>query len=247
MNNKYILYIFILIFGFLFGVIFQKQCINQEHFDNNTIDLQAIHSKIKLIHGSLMEEYSQQLLSAKYIKPTDTVLELGGNFGRNSCTIATILNDSRNMLVIESDSHNCNLLRENRDHNKLKFHIEDCAISKVNLYQKDWTTKPIEEISDIENWKQINTKSWEAIKNKYNIEFNTLVADCEGALYYIMKENPDFLKTFKKIIIENDFNDIKHKQFVDNEFKKHNLERVYHEQGGWGPCYDFFYEVWMKK
>jgi FkbM family methyltransferase len=253
MNNKYILYIFILIFGFLFSVIFQKQCINQENFhnknfDNNTIDLQAIHSKIKLIHGSLMEEYPEQLLSVKYIKPTDIVLEIGGNFGRNSCTIATILNDSSNMLVIESDSDNSNLLRENRDHNKLNFHIEDCAISKVDLYQKGWTTKPIEEIeiSDIENWKQINTKSWKEIKNKYNVEFNTLVADCEGALYYIMKENPDFLQTFNKIIIENDFNDIKHKQFVDNEFKKYNLERVYHEQGGWGPCYDFFYEVWIK-
>jgi hypothetical protein len=61
-----------------------------------------------------------------------------------------------------------------------------------------------------------------------------------------MKENPDFLQTFKKIIIENDFNDIEHKEFVDNEFKKLHFERVYHEQGGWGPCSDFFYEVWIK-
>jgi hypothetical protein len=78
------------------------------------------------------------------------------------------------------------------------------------------------------------------------MEFNTLVADCEGALYYIMKENPDFLQTFNKIIIENDFNDIEHKEFIDNEFKKHNLKRIHHEQGGWGPCSDFFYEVWIK-
>ena len=235
----------------MFGVIFQKQCINQENFDNNfdnnTIDLQAIHSKIQLIHGSLMEEYPEQLLSVKYIKPTDTVLEIGGNFGRNSCTIATILNGSSNMLVIESDSDNSILLRENRDHNKLNFHIEDCAISKVDLYQKGWITKPIEEISDIENLKKINTKSWTEIKNKYNMEFNTLVADCEGALYYIMKETPDFLQTFNKIIIENDFNDIEHKQFVDNELKKHNFERNHYEQGGWRPCHDFFYEVWTKK
>jgi hypothetical protein len=61
-----------------------------------------------------------------------------------------------------------------------------------------------------------------------------------------MKENPDFLQTFNKIIIENDFNDIEHKEFVDNEFKKHNFERINHEQGGWGACSDFFYEVWQK-
>ena len=205
-----------------------------------------IHSKIRLIHGSLQEEYPEQLLSVKYIKPTDTVLEIGGNVGRNSCVIATILNDSRNLLVIESDSDNSNLLRENRDHNNLKFHIENSAISKVDLYQKDWVTKPIDEISDIENWKQINTKSWKEIKNKYNIKFNTLVADCEGALYYIIKENPDFLQTFNKIIIENDFDDIEQKKFVDNEFKKHNLKRVYYEKGPWGPCADFFFEVWIK-
>lgn len=246
--NKYILYIFILIFGFLFGVIFQKQyvIVNQENFDDRMIDLQAIHSKIILIHGSLMEEYPEQLLSVKYIKSTDTVLEIGGNVGRNSCTIATILNDSHNLLVIESDTDNSKLLRENRDNNNLNFHIEDCAISKVDLYQKEWFTKPIEEINDIENWKKINTKSWEEVKNKYNMEFNTLVADCEGALYYIIKENPDFLQTFNKIIIENDFNDIEHKEFIDNEFKKHNLKRIHHEQGGWGPCSDFFYEVWIK-
>ena len=81
MNNKYILYLFILIIGFLLGIIFQKQCVyyNQENFDDNMIDLNTIHSKIILIHGSLMEEYPEQLLSVKYIKPTDKVLEIGGS------------------------------------------------------------------------------------------------------------------------------------------------------------------------
>ena len=224
-------------------------------------DLNNIHNKIILIHGSLEEEYPEQLLSVKYIKPTDIVLEIGGNVGRNSCTIGTILNDSKNLLVIESDPNNSILLKENRDNNKLNFLIEESAISNVDLYQKDWITKPLNEINDIENWKKINTKSWNEIKNKYNMNFNTLVVDCEGALYYIIKENPDFVEKFNKIIIENDFNDIEHKKFVDNNFKKYNFERIYFE----GPeriYYEniidykgssitvkqtsFFYEVWVK-
>jgi three-Cys-motif partner protein len=58
--------------------------------------------------------------------------------------------------------------------------------------------------NDIEKWKQINTKTWDEIKNKYNMNFNTLVVVCQGALYYIIKENPDFVESFDKIIIENE-------------------------------------------
>ena len=37
-------------------------------------------------------------------------------------------------------------------------------------------------------------------ENKYNnMCFNTLVADCEGALYYILRDEPTFLENFKKI------------------------------------------------
>jgi FkbM family methyltransferase len=206
--------------------------------------LNTLHSKIKLLHGSLMEEYPEQLLAAKYINPGDVVLEIGGNVGRNSCVIATILKDSKNLVVIESDPENSKLLKENRDNNDLNFNIEECAISNVELYQKEWVTKPINEIYDIENWKKVETRTWEEIKNNYNIDFNILVVDCEGALFYILKENPNFLKTFKKIIIENDFVDINHKIFVDKEFIKNNFERVYYEAGGFGRCYQFFYEVW---
>ena len=228
-----------------------KDCKAQSNKDckaqtNKEININDIHKKLTFKHGSLRDEYPEQLLSVKYIKTTDKVLEIGGNIGRNSCVIASLLSDSSNLLVIESDSKNAELLKENRDNNNFNFHIEDSAISKVDLYQKKWVTKPVNEIKDIQNWEKINTKTWEEIKNKYNIDFNVLVADCEGALYYIIKENPDFLQQFNKIIIENDFTDIKHKEFVDNEFKNHSLERIHYQSGGFGPCSKFFYEVWEK-
>ena len=61
--EKNIYYIFLLIIGFLLGVIFQNQCFyyNKENFDNS-LDLNKIHNKIVLMHGSLQEEYTEQLL-----------------------------------------------------------------------------------------------------------------------------------------------------------------------------------------
>ena len=49
------------------------------------------------------------------------------------------------------------------------------------------------------------------------MNFNVLVVDCEGALYYILKDEPEFLNGFETIIIENDFLIITHKEFVNEE------------------------------
>jgi FkbM family methyltransferase len=215
-----------------------------------TNKLSDLHSKLKLNYGNFSEEYPEQEMAVMYIKPNDIVLEIGGNIGRNSCIIASLLNDSKNLVVFESFDTIAAQLKENRDLNNLNFHIENCAISKHELFQKGWETKPRQELEDDHyNWTKIKTSTWSDIKNKYNnMCFNTLVADCEGAMYYILRDEPTFLENFKKIIIENDFfNNFTHKLDVDEEFKKFNFKRVYVRPGGCGPCEDFFYEVWEKQ
>jgi FkbM family methyltransferase len=215
--------------------------------------LKYLHNKLKLNYGNFNIEYDEQLMSVLYIKPENVVLEIGGNIGRNSCIIASLLNDSSNLLVFESDPKNAIKLKKNRNLNNLNFKIEDCAISKTELVQNGWITKSKDLINSNEllNWKKIKTMSWTQIINKYQMEFDTLVADCEGALYYILKDEPNFLKNFKTIIIENDFECIKHKKFVDNEFKRFGFKVVYTKPYIFGifqgmPCYNNFYEVWIK-
>jgi hypothetical protein len=152
-------------------------------------------------------------------------------------------------VVVESDPQIVPVLKENRNINNLNFHIENAAISKTELYQSGWVTKTIDAInsSELVNWSKVPNSTWTDIKIKYDKHvFDTLVADCEGALYYILKEEPEFLENFKKIIIENDFYDVDHKNFVDENFRKFGFQRVYFESGGWGPCLEFFYEVWQK-
>ena len=51
-----------------------------------------------------------------------------------------------------------------------------------------------------------NVKSFtlEDIQKKYEIEFNCLVADCEGFLEQFLRENPDFVKGIDTAIVEYD-------------------------------------------
>src|SRR5205085_5472893 len=126
--------------------------------------LQTIHSKLKLIHGNLSEEYPEQLMSTMYLPADAKVLELGGNVGRNSCVIATILNDSKNLVSVESSKESALLLQDNRDINGLQFHIEPSAISKVPLIQMGWNTIPSE--VDQPGFFRVNTITFDELQKK---------------------------------------------------------------------------------
>ena len=207
--------------------------------------LRNLHKYLRINHGNIADEYPEQLMVINYINENDIVLELGSNIGRNSCIIAQILNkNDKNLVTLECDLNHVKQLTENRNNNNFNFQIEPSALSKKMLIQKGWETI----VSDIllPEYTKVNIIDWSELKNKYNLNFNTLVADCEGALYYILQDEPDMLANFDKIILENDYHDINHKIYVDNIMINNGFKNVYKEAGGWGPCFDFFFEVWQK-
>lgn len=215
-------------------------------FDMRQINnkLQNIHDNLILRHGSLYEELPEQKMTVKYLNGTEKVLELGGNVGRNSLVISSILNDSSNLVSLETDLNIAKQLEENKISNNLNFKIENSALSKRKLIQKGWDTIPSDKL--IEGYEWVNTITLEELNNKYNMNFDTLVIDCEGAFYYILMDMPEILNGINLIIMENDYHDIQHKKYVDIVLSQHNFKRVYFEQGGWGPCYFNFFEVWKK-
>jgi hypothetical protein len=206
--------------------------------------LKKLHSKMTLIHGSFDDEYPEQVMAVMFIKKNDRVLELGGNLGRNSCVIGSLLKNSSNLVVLESDSNIANLLKENRDHNNLLFRIEDSALSKVPLIQSGWNTTPSEIV--IPGYFRVKTISYAHLKKKYNIKFNVLVADCEGALYYIFRDDESILDDIDTAIVENDYTDYSHYEEVKERFLAHGFEAVYTKAGGWPPCDKVFFQVWQK-
>ena len=208
-----------------------------------------IHSKLIVNHGINNIEIPEQLLAIRYLTGNEKVLELGGNIGRNSLTISSILNDSKNLVTLECDKNIARLLRDNRDINKFKFGIEAAALSKRKLICKDWNSKPHDDDEIPKGWTKVETITFDEIEKKYNIQFDTLVIDCEGAFYYILQDMPEVLNNIKLIIIENDFSNISHKKWVDEQLIKNNFNSIHEEYGTeairWFPDgWLSFYQVW---
>ena len=219
--------------------------IKQLHITKQQL-LSAIHSKYQLNYGSFQHEYPEQLMAVTYLTGNEKVLEIGANIGRNSLVIAHILQQSNNnnFVTLECDLNIAKQLTHNRDVNNFGFIIETSALSKRKLIQKGWVTIASDVVLD--GYTPVNTITWDELNAKYNIPFDTLVLDCEGALYYILMDMPEILTNINLIIMENDYYDITHKKFIDNILKEKGFYVDYSETGGWGPCYNNFFEVWKK-
>ena len=131
----------------------------------------------KLFNGSFDEEYEEQLMTMKFLNRDAKVLELGSNIGRNTLTIATILNDINNLVTLESSKIICNCLRYNCDVNNLHVQIENKALSYRKLIQKDWDTIPSDTVLD--GYTSVDTITFEELEEKYKIKFDTIVAILE--------------------------------------------------------------------
>jgi FkbM family methyltransferase len=215
-----------------------------------------IHDNLHLEYGTFRDEFPEQLMVTTYLPETAKVLEIGGNIGRNTLIIGTIINDFKNMVVLESDPGIAKTLQHNLNMNNYNICVEASALSEKRLIQEGWNTRPLNENENIPNgWKEINTITYYSLKKKYNIEFDTLVADCEGALFYILKDTPTILDNINLIIMENDYTVIGNKYFVDNVLRYKGFKRVYVEKleerfARGHPCEcckEFFFEVWKKE
>jgi FkbM family methyltransferase len=217
--------------------------INDYDIDNI---LQNIHSSLNIKYGNFKEEYNEQKMVVRYLTGNEKVLEIGGNIGRNSLIIASILgnNNNNNFVTLESDFDIANLLIENRDLNNFTFHIEPSALSKRKLIQNHWRTVPSDTLKN--GFHFINTITLDELKKKYNIDFDTLVLDCEGAFYYILMDMPEILNNIRLIIMENDYIDMSHKKYVRDTFKKNNFYRDFIDGGNFVYENDNFYEVWKR-
>ena len=211
------------------------------------VKLADIHSHLKLEYGSFNDEYPEQLMSTRYLTGNEKVLEIGGNIGRNTLVISYILSQHQNynFVTLESDVNIAKQLAHNKDINGLNFHIENSALSKRKLIQRGWETMVSDTLLD--GYKEVKTITLTELNEKYNIIFDTLVLDCEGAFYYILMDMPEILDNINLIIMENDYNDITHKNYIDSVLKENNFYVDYVEGGGWGCCYYKFYEVWKRK
>ena len=242
------------------GVATGQHIILDSEFEQNKIahmpeifeKLKRIHSQLDLKYGSFSDEFPEQLMAVRYLTGNEKILELGANIGRNTLVMGHILAQKGNtdLVTLECDSGIAAILEEHRIINKMSFRVENSALSMKKLIQRGWTTV----VSDVllDGFKSVNTITLDQLRAKYNIAFDTLVIDCEGAFYHILKDMPGILDNIKLIITENDYRDVEHKKYIDRVLKENNFRVDYFEKGSQEaldlkfPCYLNFYEVWLR-
>ena len=153
----------------------------------------------------LIVERKEQILAEEYIQADSVVLELGARYGSVSCVINKKLNDKTRQVVVEPDERVWDALEANKKRNGCEFHIIKGFVSNKKLgltNTDDWrgygTTSMEDTSSSIPNY------TLKEIESKYNLKFNTLVADCEGFLGIFFEENPHFYDQLELIIFEKD-------------------------------------------
>lgn len=219
-----------------------------ESIENGKIlkKLQQIQAGLKLDGGTFYDEFPEQLMATRYMTGNEKVLEIGGNIGRNSLVIASILNKvgNSNFVSLESNTEIYKQLLHNKEINRLNFFVENSALSKRRLIQTHWYS----EVSDVvkPGYFPVNIMTYADLLEKYNIQFDTLVLDCEGAFYYILMDMPEILDHVTLIIMENDYHDISQKVYLDSVLIAKNFHADYTEAGGWGPCESCFFQVWKR-
>lgn len=202
---------------------------------------QIVHKDFRDENGNQINtlscEAEEQSLAKKYIESSDVVLELGARYGSVSCAINSKLSCKMNQVSVEPDNRVWDALERNKAVNGCDFNIvkgfissKKLGLTEVDSYEGYGTTSVEEANSSIPSF------TLDQIKEKYNLEFNVLVADCEGFLESFFDENPEFYKKMRLIIFEAD---CPHKCNYD---KVRNLLK----NDGFTEILGGFQNVWMK-
>jgi len=237
MNNNLLIVVLLLIFTIIITIIFTIDTQCTQYFDTNKLSELIYYNEDNSKIDNIANEYTEQEMAIKYIKPDDVVLELGARYGSVTCVISKILNNPNNLVAVEPDSNVWNALRNNLEKNNCKANIHKGFISnkKLSLSLGGYGSTSI-----VDNNSSIQNLTLQEVKNKYKInDFNTLIVDCEGCFESFLDENPSILNTLTKIMYEKDYPDKCNydkieKLLIDNNFK---LEENHND----------FHLYWLKK
>lgn len=152
-------------------------------------------------------EKPEQDLANLHILENDVVLELGARYGSVSCVINSKLNNKNNQVVVEPDDRVWDALEENKIRNGCAFNIVKGFISnkKLDLTELDCCLGGYGSTFIENKDTKISSFTLDQVREKYKLNFNVLVADCEGFLEVFFDENPEFYDNLRLIMFEADY------------------------------------------
>ena len=194
------------------------------------------NEKGNVINHAVIES-EEQRQAAQFIKPGQKVLELGARYGTVSCVVSTILNNPADFVTVEPDERVWNALEQNMLNNKCTFNIVKGVISRtpvqleeVNSYDGYGTTSAQCASSNIPSF------TLEEIEALYTIQFDTLIADCEGFLEIFFDENPKLYDQLSLVMFEKDYPNKCNYGKIKNTLSKKGFKQLING----------FHEVWRK-
>lgn len=147
-------------------------------------------------------EKEEKYFIEKYIRDTDTILELGGNVGVISNLINGKLKIKENHIVFEPNPFLIDFLNKNKILNDSKYFVIQGVISKDKNIEFYLSKNILSSSTKVISKNKITPKSYSIseVENKHKTHFNVLVMDIEGAEIDLIR---DFdLSKFEKLIIE---------------------------------------------
>jgi FkbM family methyltransferase len=149
-------------------------------------------------------EIDERRMVGKFIRPEDSVLELGACLGIVSCITNKLLRDPTGHLAVEANPFCLPALHRNRDLNKCAFLVENCAASN----QRDITffLHPAFIVGGTAKLKstlpvRVPGRSLKELFERYG-PFSVLIMDIEGSELEILESSADTLRNFRLVIIE---------------------------------------------
>jgi GR25 family glycosyltransferase involved in LPS biosynthesis len=224
--NKLILILFLFLL-----IVF----INNRDTFSNSLDKEEILNKLnKFVYYNQdnkkitpsKNEIDEQRDIIKYIEQDDIVLQLGGKYSSISNTIAYKQNNSGNLVVVESDKSILEILKSNKERNGSNFIILDKNIISNNdkdLNLDNYSTKRVNKESFSQEESRIN---YDDFKVKYPLNFNVLIADCEGCLCDFIETIGDDLNNYNKILFVANQNHMCFYNKLLDKFQKNGFEIV---------------------
>lgn len=156
----------------------------------------------RFVLGTYEKEEATYL--SQFLRPNDTVLELGSCLGYVSCLTNDLLADKSKHVVLEANPRLIPSIEKNKEANKAGFHIEQKIISntkKNTFYIHDLIVggslkrKTAYEV-------EVEGVTVAELEKKYKLRFNTLVMDIEGGELELLRNQQAAISKFDRIFME---------------------------------------------
>lgn len=191
-------------------------------------------------------ELMEQLFLQQYVKPNDSVLQLGANIG-TSCILVDKLIDNKKMNVcLEPIKEVYDVLVKNKKYNECGFIpvlglLSNEKSVKMNKHGNDLNGSFVSKDGELE----VTTYTLSELESMINSKFSVLFVDCEGCFIQVLRDFPEILKDLRTIIIEKDrLHELDYsecdEQLIDSGF---NIIESWDKHRG----NHLVYEVWMRK